>query len=475
DLLSTLQRPVTRLIDCEGKTVVPGFEDAHCHVLAFARRLLSLDCSPPSVGSIEDIKARLREQAALTPRGSWIICSGYNEFHLAEKRHPTRRDLDEAAPDHPVKLGHFSGHMCVLNNAGLQAIGITNDTAGPPGAVIDRELETGQPNGLLHEMNYVVDRAMPAFAPEVLDQAVAEASRRYLSLGITSLQDATADNDLARYCKFIQFKANGTLKPRLTMMAGVDHADEFAGAGLHPNSGGPGLRLGAVKLMLTESTGSLFPPQDELNRLVSRIHLSGGQVAMHAIEERTIEAAVAALAYCTGGGPRRDHRHRIEHCSECTTPLLERIKAVGAVIVTQPPFLYYSGDRYLVQVPASQQAFLYRVGSFWRTGVTTAASSDSPVVQCNPLIGIYAAVTRKSMHDRAVLAEEAISPMQALAMYTVNAAYSSFQENVRGSITPGKLADLALLSADPTSVPPGQIKDIVVEKTVLGGEVVWER
>src|SRR3990172_4506231 len=209
---------------------------------------------------------------------------------------------------------------------------------------------------------------MPAFAPEVLDQAVAEASRHYLSLGITSLQDATADNDLARYRNFGQLKTNGTLKPRLTMMSGAGGTHEFDRAGLHTNSGGHSLRLGAVKLMLTESTGSLFPPQDELNRLVSRIHLSGGQVAMHAIEERTIEAAVAALEYSTGRGPRGGYRHRIEHCSECTTPLLERIKAVGAVIVTQPPFLYYSGDRYLVQVPASQQALLYRVGSFWRTG-----------------------------------------------------------------------------------------------------------
>ncbi len=475
DMLHSLVRQDTKSLDCQGATVVPGFNDAHCHVLAFARSLMSLDCSPAAVESIEDIKDKVREYARGVPKGSWITCARYNEFNLAERRHPTRHDLDLAAPGHPVKLDHFSGHLCVLNSAGLKAAGITAETPEPEGAIIDRELDTGEPNGLLHEMNYVVDKAIPARSRSDLESAIHRANRSFLSLGITSLQDATADNGYSRWQMFKRLKSSGSLLPRLTVMAGMENVDTFLRHGMYPQSGDDQLRLGAVKAMVTESTGKLFPSQEELNRLVLKVHDAGGQVAIHAIEETTIEAAVVALEYALLRHPRRGHRHRIEHASECPPALLARIKALGAVIVTQPPFVYYGGDRYLVQVPESQRPFLYRFGSFLRNAVVAAASSDSPVVPANPLVGVYAAVTRKSAGGQDLLANEAIPPLEALAMYTTNAAYSSFQEESKGSIAVGKLADLAVLSADPTSVPPEQIRDIKVRVTVLGGKVVWER
>ncbi|MDO8472797.1 MAG: amidohydrolase family protein, partial [Dehalococcoidia bacterium] len=194
DMLSQYRERGASLIDCQGQTVTPGFNDAHCHVLGLARSLSSLDCSPSSVRSISDIKNRLRERAQTTPNGTWIECNGYNQFYLAEGRHPNRHDLDEATRDHPVKLNHFSGHTSVLNSTGLELAGIHGATPEPPGGVIERELDTGLPNGLLHEMNYVVDSLIPSPSYEQLRKEVADADRRYLSLGVTSVQDATADN-----------------------------------------------------------------------------------------------------------------------------------------------------------------------------------------------------------------------------------------------------------------------------------------
>ncbi|MBI2957200.1 MAG: amidohydrolase, partial [Chloroflexi bacterium] len=389
DLLSGLLSPGTRLIDCEGLTIIPGFNDAHCHVLAFARSLLSLDCSPSSVRSIEDIKRAVRERSRATPPGSWITCAGYNPFYLEEERNPTRRDLDQATPDHPVKLGDFSGHVCVLNSAGLKAAGIGNETAEPPGAVIDREIETGEPSGVLYEMNYVVDRAIPAPRREDLDRAVAEASRLYLASGITSLQDATADNGLDRWRLLSEFKANAALRPRLAMMVDPGQVGEFRKHGLEARAGNNEMRLAAAKVMLTESTGSVFPAREELERLVLGIHRAGGQVAIHAIEESAVSAAISAIEYAVAVSPRPGHRHRIEHCSESSSSLVERMKSAGVVIVTQPPFIYHSGDRYLAQVPADQLPWLYPLRTLIEAGVPVAAGSDSPVVPADPFAGLY--------------------------------------------------------------------------------------
>ncbi|MDP2954023.1 MAG: amidohydrolase family protein, partial [Chloroflexota bacterium] len=245
-------------------------------------------------------------------------------------------------------------------------------------------------------------------------------------------------------------------------------------AGYAFGSGDEDLRLGAVKIVLEETTGSLTPSREVLREQIVQAHRAGFQVALHAVEETTLEAAVEALEHALGRYPRRDHRHRIEHGSVCPPPLLRRLRALKVVVVTQPSFLYYSGERYRAEVPPYQQPWLYRVKSFHRAGLRPAASSDAPVVPPNPVMGLYAAVTRKSQEGVALLPEEAISPQGALEMYTRNAAYAAFEERAKGSLVAGKLADLVLLNHDPTAVSPDEIKDIRVEKTILGGRVFSE-
>jgi hypothetical protein len=249
---------------------------------------------------------------------------------------------------------------------------------------------------------------------------------------------------------------------------------QFQEASLASGSGDSQLRLGGVKIMVKETTGQLEPSQSELNQQALAAHKTGFQLAIHAIEPATVEAAITALEYVHSHPPQKDRRHRIEHCSVCPPPLLERLRKLRTVIVTQPLFLYYSGERYLATVPADQQPWLYRIKSMLNSGLTVAASSDSPVVPDNPLVGIYAAVTRKAESEQSILSEEGISAEQALAMYTVNAAYASFEEKAKGSISPGKLADIVVLSNDPTNAPLEEIKDIRVAMTIIDGKVVWE-
>jgi len=474
DNLESVQGAGTRVIDCQGKTVVPGFNDAHCHIFSFLRKLLSVDLSPPKIRSIEDIKAAISKKAADTPRGQWITGTDYNDFYLTEKRHPNRHDIDEVAPHHPVVLSHRSLHACVLNSRALSLAGIDRETEEPPGGQIDRELDSGEPGGLLFDMlGYIREKVIPPMSETEMDNAIKLASRHYLSRGITSLQDATVVNDYNRWEKFRRFKDTGILKSRLYMMFGIEALNRLREAGMAFGSGDSRLRLGGVKITPVETDGDIYPPQSELDRIVLEAHRAGFQVAIHAIRQETVEAAINALEYALSRFPRTDHRHRIEHCSECPPRLLERLRKPGVVVVTQPPFLYYSGERYLATVPTDRLQWLYRIKSLLDGGLTVAGSSDSPVVPDNPLVGIHSAVNRLAESGQHLLPEERISVEQALSMYTKNASYASFEEDIKGSVTAGKLADLVLLSDDPTAVPPEQIKDITVEMTIIGGEVVW--
>jgi predicted amidohydrolase YtcJ len=253
------------------------------------------------------------------------------------------------------------------------------------------------------------------------------------------------------------------------MMFGIDALHQFQQMGLSFGAGDSHLRLGGVKFMLNEATA-----QPELDQLAFSAHQAGFQLAIHCLEPGAVDAAIAALEYINNQTPITGRRHRLEHCAECPPPLLKRLSRLGVMVVTQPPFVYYSGERYLATIPPAQIRWLYRIRSFLDGGLVVAASSDSPVAPDNPLVGIYAAVTRRAESGEELSPEEGISAEQALAMYTLNAAYASFEEDIKGSITPGKLADMVVLSDDPLKSPPEQLMYIRVEMTIIDGRVVWE-
>ena len=464
DDVASTGSPGVRMIDCEGQTLVPGFIDAHAHVLAFAARLLAVDCGPRAVSSIGDIQSALRERAAASPPGGWIRAGGYDEFSLDEKRHPTRWDLDAAAPGHPVRLDHRSGHAIVLNSAALAAVGISADTPDPPGGMIDRDPDTGEPTGLLLDMSSFLDGRIPRLSERELEQGVRRADRLMVSRGITSIQDATPSNSPERWDLLARLKRTGSLTPRLTVMAGVEHIGRFLERGLGPGSGDHDMDIGPAKLMVSVDAGRLEPSADELAEAVRSAHETGFQAAVHAVEAEAVEAAADIL-----DGAFRD---RIEHCSECPPSVLRKLRGSGIVVVTQPRFIYDSGARYLSQVPEDMRPWLYRMRSLQEAGVV-AASSDAPVSEPHPLLGMYAAMTRRAETGEVVGADEAVPAEGALAMHTVNAAYAARHEVDRGTIEAGKLADFALIDRDPTAVEPHELLSARVSLTMVGGRVVW--
>jgi len=470
--------PRTEVVDCGGRAVLPGFIDSHCHLLAYAASLLSVDCSPAAVSSIADIQAAIRRRAQETPPGRWVRAVGYSEIDLAEGRQPTRWDLDAAAPDHAVRLIHRSGHACVLNSLALRLCGIDITTEEPAGGYLERDISSGEPTGLLLEMNEVVERAVPPLSYEELAQGARLASERFLAAGVTSLVDATHTNGPPEWELMGRLRREGHLAPRVTAMVGMDHLEDGQ---RFSRRRGESISLGAAKIVIKELGDEIYPAEAELAALVAEAHGRGWQVAIHAVEERAVAAAVAAFEAALAGRPRPGgrpsgrgaHRHRIEHCGLCPPALVRRIAAAGVLVATQPSFLYYTGERYLRLVPSEKQGLLYPLRSLQRAGVLLAAGSDCPVVPPDVIAGLYGAVVRRSAGGRPLPGAEALAVEEALAMYTTGAAFSSFAEGERGSISPGRLADLVILSGDPIACSAAELLALRPEATLVGGRVAW--
>ena len=473
DEIRGLCGPDTQVIDGQGLTLLPGLIDSHCHLLSLARTTQELDCRPDKVPSVKAIAHRVFEWARIVPPGEWVRCFGYDHLALEESRHPTHHDLDHISPRHPVRLDHRSGHATVLNSMGLQMAGITADTPDPVEGVIERDTN-GEPTGVLFEMSAYLSQRMDGGRSQAkIKQGVTAANRLLLSCGVTSVQDAGPENGPERWQAFRDLVDSGTLETRVTMMAGSGRRAELLDAGLSWGAtGGSGdhhVRLGHVKVMLTMSTGALHPSLEELRR-------SGFPLAVHCVGQEAVAAAaqvISELPPLPPGVPP----HRIEHCSECPPEVLAAVQRSGAAVVTQPGFIHWNGPGYRKTVDSSLQSHLYAIGAIEAAGVSVAFGSDAPVIHPNPWPAIHSAVTRRD-HKGRPFPETGdsgrVSAQSALRMYTLSGAESEGTQAHKGSITPGKLADLVVVDADPLTVDPEGLKDIKAKMTMVGGRVVWE-
>ena len=471
-----LAHSASAVIDCHGCTLIPGFNDAHCHLPGLARQLQDLDCSPRRANSIPALQDLIRTWAAQRAAGSWIRGHGYDDLQMVEGRHPTRWDLDVATPDHPVWLEHRSGHAISLNSMALELAGIRRETPDPPGGVIERDSRTGEPTGTLFEMRSFLRRRVGQLRTRhEFDEGMLEAGKLLSQYGITSVQDAGPDNSIDRWETFRRLHSEGLLDLRTTMFAGGGHLQEFVREGMSFGSGDHFLRLGHAKIIATLTSGALHPDCDELKEMVEEAHRLGFPVAIHCIEEETIRTVAGVLAAHQQPGLT----DRIEHCAEGTPEVIETVRNSGAMVVTNPGFLYDNGVSYRSNVEARILPHLYSAGALLRAGIPVAFGSDAPVSSPNPWLGIYSAVTRRA-GDRLPLSDTASSEIpvavgEAMRMYTTDAARAEGTAGKKGMIAPGMLADLALIDADPLASDPEQIPDMQTAMTIIGGNIVWSK
>jgi predicted amidohydrolase YtcJ len=488
--------PKTKCIDLAGRSLIPGFIDAHCHAGLYGAVRLQIDCTPSNVLSVEDIKKQIRKRAASTPPGGWIIGWGYNDTKLKEKRHPNRWDLDQAAPDHRVFLTRTCGHIAVANSLVLAEFEIGPDTPDPDGGKIDKN-NRGEPTGILYEQakNPIRMKTQPTSMD--LEKGMAVMNDDFLELGITSVHDASGLNpeEIRAFQKAV---ANKLIRVRLYLMVRVSGpsmqlGEVFLKTGLITGFGNDHLRLGPYKLMMDGSGsggsaamrhaypnhpndfGLLYMSQIELDELVRKAHLAGYQVAVHAIGDQAIEMTITSFERAVSDAPRLDHRHRIEHCGFLEGHLIERIKNLNILPILGLPFLYELGDNYIEVFGRDRLAGAYPLKSLMDRGIIAPLSSDTPVIKPNPIHGIYFAVTRKTISAQMIAPHESVSVMEAIRAYTIFGAYASFEENIKGSVEIGKLADLVVLSANILETPSEEILGITPDLTMVDGEILFEK
>jgi hypothetical protein len=488
--------PETLIVDLKGRSLLPGFVDAHCHAGIYGTVKFQIPCGSKDVQSIEDVKRVVALRAASTSPGGWILGRGYNHLALKERRHPTRWDLDEVAPDHKVFLTRTCGHIAVANSRVLEEFRIDRHTPDPEGGRIERDSH-GEPNGVLYEQAMLQIRMRTLPSANDLEKGIRLMNRDFLSLGITSVHDASGMNpeEIRTFQKGVN---EGWIQVRLYLMfrsSGPSNqlGEIYLQSGLLTGLGNEKLRLGPYKLMLDgagsggsaamrdpyphtpSDYGILYMNQDELNQKVLKAHEAGYQVAIHAIGDRAIEMALLSIERALKKHPRMNHRHRIEHCGFLDESLANKIRELDIVPVLGVPFLYELGDTYIDVYGQDRLNTIYPLNSLLKKGIKTPLSSDAPVIEPNPMHGIYAAVTHKTKTGKMVALNQRVSIMQALRAYTLSGAYASFEEDIKGSIEVGKLADLIVLSQNILECPPEEILNTSVDLTMADGVVVYQK
>ena len=502
DDMRRLAGPETNVIDLKGRTAIPGLTDTHVHLSEKGTAEMELvDCRDfyVDVGSVSDILQRLANAAASAPKGSWIVAHGspMQDFRLKDKRFPDKRDLDGAVPDHPVSIS-FGAHITVGNTLALAAAKITRDTPDPAGGHIKHDSDTGEPTGELHERaQLILKKVAPEFNYLQLKDGIVFALQQCLERGVTTV------HDIVRYAEpvraYQEIYKEGRMHARVSILPRVIESmiesKSLIELGLITGFGNEWLRVGGVKMSIdggiTGRNACFYEPyeddehnhgiiriqQDELNHTVMKCHEAGLRCCVHAIGDRAFDMALNAYENAIENSPRKDHRHRIEHMGNwlCTPERMQRMVRSGIVAIPNIAIGYYVGDAILDCVGEKRLTKAFPFRTLLKNNVIIAGGSDSPGYwPVDPLRDIAACVSRKMRWGEVWVPEERISVSDAFAMHTTTASWVGFEENEKGSLEAGKLADIAVLAEDPYEIQAEKIKDLKVEMTLVGGEVKYQ-
>ncbi|MDO4544758.1 MAG: amidohydrolase [Bacillota bacterium] len=484
----------TQVIRLNGRTLIPGFIESHIHTAVMGVNALAVDCRPSAVSSIEDIQEAIFERAKNTPKGEWIRGWGYNDQYLKELRNPNKWDLDKVAPDNPVMLTRVCNHISAHNSRSIEIAGIT-DTDAYSAETFTRQ--NGEISGvMLEEAHMAMFKAALLKESEIVDGMVA-ANEMLLKEGITSIHDSGGYGpvQMRAFQNAIEQKK---FKIRLYSMIfsfaeNLKFVDSYLNVGIHSGMGDEHFKLGPMKLMIDGSSsgptaatiepyaidssnyGILSHSQELVDEYIMRGQQGDWQITSHAVGDKGVTVIVNAIEKAMKEYPRENCRHRIEHCAMINDELLDRIQKLRIVPICNPIFLYEFGDGYLTNYGKERAFKMFTAKSFLDRGIIAAGASDCPITFSDPLMGIHLAVNRQTQGGNVVNPDERISPMDGLRMFTYNGAYASCEEDIKGSIEVGKLADLAILNGDFAKTAPDKIWDLKVDTTIIDGKIEYER
>ena len=491
--------PATKVIDAGGKLVLPGFNDAHVHFMDSGLGLASVQLK--DAASPQEFAQRIAQYAARQPKGQWILGGTWDEQRWNPPQLPTRELIDKVTPDNPVAVGRYDGHMYLANSQALQLAHITAQTPDPPGGEIGRDAK-GNPTGILKDAaKNLVEAAIPPLSQEQRLEAAQRALEHARSLGVTSVQEmANSNEDLSRNLEvYKELEEKGELTTRISVAPLMDNWENYAKVGIRHAFGSNLLRSGAMKAFADGSLGSttayFFQPYSDdpqtrglltdemqpLSKMRARLigaDKAGLQLCVHAIGDEAISLVLDLFQDVEKGNGEKDRRLRIEHAQHMASKDFDRFARLGVIASVQPYHAIDDGRWAERRIGPQRIKTTYAFRTFLDHGVRLALGTDWDVAPLNPLLTIYAAVTRATLDGKnpnGWVPEQKLSVAEAVEAYTMGSAYAEFQEKEKGSVTPGKLADMVILSDDIFSIDPKLIRDVRVETTILGGKVVWQR
>jgi predicted amidohydrolase YtcJ len=493
--VETLHGPATRVIDAGGKLLLPGFNDAHVHFVDGGLQLESVQLNDAT--STQELVRRIGEQAKKTPKGEWIQGGDWDETKWSPSNLPTKELVDPVTPNNPVFIGRYDGHSALANSLALHLAGITSQTTDPPGGRIVRDAH-GNPTGDLKDAAMdLVFKIIPSRSREHRLRAARRALEYAASLGLTSVQHMDADyGDIAAYA---ELKQSGELTTRIYAAPLIDQVEDQVKIGIRHAFGGPFLRIGAVKAFADGSLGSrtayFFDPYsdepenrgllgDEMQPLslmrdrMMKADAAGLQICTHAIGDQAISMVLDLYTDVVSAHHGMDRRFRIEHAQHMTEKDFARFAELDVIASVQPYHAIDDGRWAEARIGHDRGSRTYAFRTFLNHGVHLAFGTDWDVAPLSPILTIYAAVTRATLDGKnpnGWFPEQKLTVAEAVEAYTLGSAYAEFQEKEKGSITPGKLADMVLLSDDIFSIDPAKIRDVKVLKTIVGGRIVWDQ
>lgn len=483
----------TKVIDLQGKLMLPGFIDNHVHFISGGFYLLGIDLRPAN--STSEFKQILKNYASKFP-GKWIT-GGYWDHEKWEVTDlPTKEMIDEVVSDQPVFVDRLDGHMGVANSFALKLAGITKDTESPEGGLIVKDPKTGEPTGVLKDnAMYLITKHIPEPTADENYQALLAALDEAKKLGITSVQDITYGDALTAFQKAKdEEKLTCRIFTRWPIADYKDHVEKSIKAGFGDNL----IRMGSLKAFADGSLGSSTAwffdryDQDTMTTGLAMDIITDGslekwaldadknqlQLSVHAIGDRANSYMLDLYAKIINKNPKWDRRFRIEHAQHVRFEDIKRFAELGVIASVQPYHCIDDGVWAEKRIGAERIKYTYPFKSFLEAGVKICFGTDWYVAPLNPLLGIYAAVTRRTLDGKnpdGWIPEQKISVEDAIKCYTLNSAYASFEENLKGSIEPGKLADLIVLSDDILTIDPVRIKEAEVVMTVFDGKIIYKK
>jgi hypothetical protein len=485
--------PHTRVVDAAGKRLLPGFNDAHVHFMDGGSQLDNVELNDAT--SPQEFARRIRERAAKTAKGEWLLGGDWDETKWTPAELPTKELIDAVTPEIPVAVDRYDGHMVLANSLALKLAGITAQTLDPAGGVIVRDHQ-GNPTGALKDA--ALDLLFKAVPPPSHDQrrhAIERALAHAASLGVTSVQHMNPDYaDIAIYSELLD---EGKLTTRIYAAPLITQVDDQVKIGIRRAFGGPYLRIGAVKAYADGSLGSatayFFEPfldqpgnrgllSDEMHPIslmrdrMMQADAAGLQICTHAIGDAGISAILDIYGEIEKAGSR-DRRWRIEHAQHMAAKDFDRFAQLHVIASVQPYHAIDDGRWAERRIGHDRSSRTYAFRTFLDHGVRLALGTDWNVAPLNPMLTLYAATTRATLDGKnptGWFPEQKLTIQEAIEAYTIGSAYAEFQENEKGSITVGKLADMVLLSDDVLSIDPVKIREVKVLKTWVGGKLTYD-